>query len=310
MVHVWPNNKRFAFTIIDDTDGATTDNIKPVYDLLVSLEIKATKTVWVYPPKDMFKGQCLLDEDYMNFILWLRDKGFEIAFHGAGSGNYTRKEVLDSLEVFNDIIGYYPKIHINHGYNPDSMYWGKKRFTLPFGILYKSFTSRDKTYHGDEELSDYFWGDACKEKIKYIRNRVFSGIDTIKYDRYMPYIEKKKEKYSNLWFSASNGNNVNTFCDITCKKNIDHLSDVGGCCILYTHFAYGFVDESGRLSGRFVENMKYLAGKNGWFASVGEVLDYIHANRRRNAHIPMAANLKLDAIWLMERMYRKLFMSE
>jgi hypothetical protein len=50
----WPENKDFAFTIIDDTDNATLDNIKPIYDFLLSKNIKTTKTVWIYEPRDNF----------------------------------------------------------------------------------------------------------------------------------------------------------------------------------------------------------------------------------------------------------------
>ena len=54
----WPSNKKFAFTIVDDTDNATVENIKPVYDLLHKLSICSTKTIWVYPPRDSDnKGQ-------------------------------------------------------------------------------------------------------------------------------------------------------------------------------------------------------------------------------------------------------------
>ena len=36
----WPNGKQFAFTIIDDTDKSTVENIKPVYDYLYSHGLK------------------------------------------------------------------------------------------------------------------------------------------------------------------------------------------------------------------------------------------------------------------------------
>jgi hypothetical protein len=52
----WPLNKDFAFTIIDDTDNSTVQNIKPIYDFLYSKEILTTKTVWVFEPKDNFSG--------------------------------------------------------------------------------------------------------------------------------------------------------------------------------------------------------------------------------------------------------------
>ncbi len=35
----FPENKKFAFSIFDDTDGATVDNVRPIYDLLTELKI-------------------------------------------------------------------------------------------------------------------------------------------------------------------------------------------------------------------------------------------------------------------------------
>lgn len=52
----WPNNKKFAFTIIDDTDNGTVENTKPVYDFLYKKGIITTKTVWVYPGNVRFFG--------------------------------------------------------------------------------------------------------------------------------------------------------------------------------------------------------------------------------------------------------------
>jgi hypothetical protein len=34
-----PNNKKFAFTILDDTDLSTVENVSPVYRLLAELRI-------------------------------------------------------------------------------------------------------------------------------------------------------------------------------------------------------------------------------------------------------------------------------
>ena len=45
----FPGNKRFAFTIIDDTDDGTVANLTPVYRLLEELGMGATKTVWPMP---------------------------------------------------------------------------------------------------------------------------------------------------------------------------------------------------------------------------------------------------------------------
>ena len=39
---LWPDNKKFAFTIFDDTDRANLENIKIVYDFLNKLGFKTT----------------------------------------------------------------------------------------------------------------------------------------------------------------------------------------------------------------------------------------------------------------------------
>jgi hypothetical protein len=42
----FPNNKKFAFTILDDTDLSTAENVGPVYRLLAELGMRTTKSVW------------------------------------------------------------------------------------------------------------------------------------------------------------------------------------------------------------------------------------------------------------------------
>ena len=40
----FPNGKRFAFTILDDTDVATLANVRPIYRLLEEVGMRTTKT--------------------------------------------------------------------------------------------------------------------------------------------------------------------------------------------------------------------------------------------------------------------------
>ena len=42
----FPDGRQFAFTIIDDTDVATVENVAPMYALLERLGMRTTKTVW------------------------------------------------------------------------------------------------------------------------------------------------------------------------------------------------------------------------------------------------------------------------
>ena len=179
----WPDRKKFAFSIIDDTDNATIENITPVYNLLDSLNLRTTKTVWVYPPRDSFKGTSISDgEEYLNFIKSLIGKGFDIELHGVGSGSFQRDEIVKGIEKFKELLGRYPQIHINHSQNPDNLFWGYKRFVFPLRWIIKLLFSSHKIFKGDDEKSKHFWGDIAKKHIKYIRNHVFNEINTQHYD--------------------------------------------------------------------------------------------------------------------------------
>lgn len=307
----WPENKKFAFTIIDDTDKATIEKIRPVYNYLYKSGLITTKTVWALPSRDELGGESLADNNYKKFIKDIANKGFEIGFHGAGSGNFTRKEVLYAVDKIKETVGYYPKIHINHAWNEDNLYFGSKRFTFPLNSLYplikKIMKEKNIVSLGDEKDSDYFWGDFAKRNIKYIRNMVFSDLNTISYDKYMPYKEKCKEEYSNYWFSSSDGYDCKTFINLLSHKNIDKLEIENGCAIVYTHFAYGFVNENGELNEEYKKCIDYLSSKNGWFVPASEILDYINSNRKKDIYLNSIQSLWLDIKWFNERITRKIF---
>lgn len=309
-MNIWPENKKFAFTIVDDTDKVTVENVKPVYDYLYKSGILTTKTVWGLPSKDEFGGQSISDNNYKEFIKSISNKGFEIAFHGAGSGDFTRREVLESLDKIKDTVGYYPNLHANHALNSDNLYWGSKRFAFPLNHIYtlirRILKRKNIISLGDKVDSDCFWGDFSKKNIKYIRNRVFSNLNTLKYDKFMPYREKSKELYSNYWFSSSDAYNYENFIKLLSCENIDRLEYERGCAIVYTHFAYGFVNENGELNEEFKKCIDYLSSKSGWFVPASELLDYINNTRKKDIYISKFQNLYLDSIWLKERIVRKI----
>ncbi|MBR3300867.1 MAG: hypothetical protein IKI68_05210 [Clostridia bacterium] len=296
----WKNNCDFAFTIVDDTDFATVENVKPVYDYLYEKGIITTKTVWVYPSNDdKYTGDCLKDNDYAEFIKDLSDKGYEIAFHNAGSGGFKRKETVCALEDFKSILGQYPKMFINHSNNIENIYWGYERFSGIIKYIYKLKKSHVAS-EGTRENSDYFWGDICKERFRFIRNRTFNGINTLKEDKRLVYRETGKEKYSNYWFSSSDAMRVTSFNNLLTKENIDKLEREKGCCILYTHFAYDFVDENGNLDDGFKAAIDYLASKNAWFAPASEILD--HVLRDREYKPSKFYEFMMDIKWFFERL--------
>jgi hypothetical protein len=305
---LWPDGKKFAFTIIDDTDNATVSNVGPVYALLSNLGLKTTKTVWCYPSRSQFSAQCLEDSLYLSFIKDLYAKGFEIASHGVGCGSFTREEIIRGIELFKDLLGFYPTMHINHSHNPDNIYWGSERYGPLLQNLIGTLYGKKRMFYGHDPDSEYFWGDVCKKHIRYIRNRVFMGANTLGYDPLMPYKEKKKDFYTNYWFSSSDGHTVEEFTQLLSKRNVDSLIERAGACIVYTHFSSGFVDKQGHVNQRFKERLEYLASQGGWFVPASEVLDYLKEQKNNtNEYVSQEYLFKQDLIWLLERVYKKIF---
>ena len=277
----FPGGARFGFSIFDDADNATVANSAPVYRLLAAHGIRTTKSVWVYPSRGAYGGESLLDQNYRDWVLELKAQGFEIGLHNVGDGAFSRQEILAGLDVFRDIIGSYPRTHSNHVSNPDCIYWWDRRFEWPFTLLYRAayrviygpLASRA----GHDPSSVHFWGDACKEHISYVRNLTFNGINTQADDPRMPYRVRSKEAYSNLWFSSSDAQSIAEMRDLLSERNIDALEASGGSCIIYTHFASGFVDVNGRVDPVFERQIAYLASRPGWFVPVSTLLDHLAA---------------------------------
>lgn len=295
----WPDGHDFAFTVIDDTDCATVKNVKPVYDYLYEHKIITTKTCWVYPPKNtVYTGQSLQDKEYLDFLTDIKGKGFEIAFHNAGSGGFNREETLSALSEYKEKLGEYPKLHINHSNNIENMYWGTARFHAPVSWIYR-LTGKRAEYFGHNPKSEYFWGDFFKENIKFVRNRTFLETNTLKADPRLVYRETGKERYSNYWFSSSDGMRLNAFLKLLTKEKVDRLINEKGCCIAYTHFAYEFVDENGNLSEDFKRVIDYISSKNGWFVPATQLLEYV---LKDNDYPPSKLyEAKMDIKWLMQR---------
>lgn len=270
----------FFFTIIDDTDDSTLENTKPIYDLLYLNNIFITKTVWVYPPRDKYsKGDSLQRPEYLSFVKDLQEKGFEIGIHNVGSGDYKSDEILKGIEEFKNKLGEYPKIHVNHSYNKDSVYGGFKRFNWPNNIIIKKlYKQYSNGFLGDELNSDYFWGDKHKEIIRFSRNHEFEGINTFKYDPCMPYIDPIRSRYANYWYSATFAPNQWVYNKIVTKDNIDKLDKENGVCILFTHL--GYFAKDGVVDKGFVKSLDMLKSNvNGVYRPVSHVLNKIAEKR-------------------------------
>lgn len=273
----WPDGKRFAFTVIDDPDGNTEQARKFVYPLLADLGFRTTKAVWPIGPlrERNSDGETCADKEFREDAQRLQEKGFEIAYHNAAPHSCTRAEIVESLEAFRRYFGADPVVMANH-YNADAIYWGQARLTGSLRrSLYNAMTrgqNRDR-FRGQVEGDPHFWGDICSSRIRYCRNLVFRDVNTLRACPYMPYADPERP-FVNEWFCASEGAEGPAFIDMVREENQDRLEAEGGLCIMYTHFGKGFVSDD-KLNARFVELMKRLSVKNGWFVPVQSVLEYL-----------------------------------
>ena len=103
----WPDGKSFAFTVFDDTDHATLENVRPVYELLAGLGMRTTKSVWALRSSGTapIGGETAEDPEYRAWTLDLQAAGFEIASHGARDETSTRAQVVDALDRFREVYG-------------------------------------------------------------------------------------------------------------------------------------------------------------------------------------------------------------
>lgn len=298
----FPDNKQFAFTIFDDTDLSTIENIGPIYRLLEDVGMLTTKSVWPLATAEDGKlgGASLQDRKYLDFVLALKNAGFEIALHNVRNTCSVREDVESGLEEFRRLIGNYPRIHTNHSYNRENVYWGSARFSR-IAPLYRSLTRfRHDEFEGHLEDSKYFWGDLCRKRIDYVRNFVFREINLDRINPSMPYHDEQKP-FVNLWFSSSDAPDCPSFCELLKEANQDRLEEEHGICIMYTHLACGFVND-GFVNPRVEFLLRRLTGKRGWFVPVSTLLDFLR-QQRQTGSISRSEIVRMEQQWLFDRVF-------
>ena len=300
----FPENKSFAFTMFDDTDNSTIENVGPVYRLLNELGMRSTKSVWALPnvPGAKFNGSNLRDPDYLRWVLSLQEEGFEIALHNVRNSDSPRDVVERGLIEFERSIGSRPHIHANHSSNRENIYWGSARLSNNACRAFYNVATRYRntdTFQGHVRSSEYFWGDICKESVTYVRNFVLDEINLDRVNPTMPYYNPA-QPFVNLWFSSCDGHDVNSFCKSLSEENQDKLEADGGVCIMYTHFASGF--SNGIVDRRFETLMRRLSDKRGWFVPVSTLLDFLGSKRADNTISP-AELAALERRWLLYKLH-------
>jgi hypothetical protein len=295
----WPDGKAFAFSIVDDTDGATLQDVPAVYALLADLGFRTTKSIWTLRGGDR-DGLACDDPRYCAWAEGLQEEGFEVALHNVASRTSPRPRTIEGIERFRAIFGAYPSVHVNHGVCRENIYWGSGRVSGRNRVLYDVLSrhSHFKVFEGHVEDSPLFWGDVCHDTVKYVRNFVHGDINTRRYCPEMPYHDPQRP-YVRYWFASTEGPNVEKFVEKLCDANLDRLVAERGTCIMYTHFAAGFAPH-GELDPRFVRVMRRLSSLNGWFVPVTTLLDHLLA---ANGHheITDAERSRLERRWLVHK---------
>ena len=109
----WPDGKQFAFSVFDDTDLSAPGNFEGVYELLGSLGMRTTKSVWAATGPDLQQrsahGSTCDDADYLRTVLRLQQSGFEIAYHNSYYEGLPRARIEEEARAITDRIASLPE---------------------------------------------------------------------------------------------------------------------------------------------------------------------------------------------------------
>ena len=233
----WPEGKTFAFSVFDDTDLATRENVAPVYDLLGGLGLRTTKSVWAVrgDGEPSIGGATCEDPGYRGRTLDCRRQYRLLARTGGSPRRCSRRTVMRSLDRFRQIYGHDPVVLANHADCLDSIYWGDARLDGASRVAYNLMTRlRNRgLFRGHREGDPLFWGDMCRARVRYVRNFTYADIDTLAACPVMPYHDPNRP-YVNAWFASSEGRErrrrLFTRCD---QKGTDRLEATG--CLHHVH---------------------------------------------------------------------------
>jgi hypothetical protein len=259
---IWPVYPyKAGLCITDDTDAATFEQVKVVYDFLSSRHFLTTKTVWPFMPSDKcgipptpvstLRGITLQDRRYLEYCKELRSKGYEICLHGASAGNNPRESTKMAFEFLRKEIGH-SDTFICHSKNADNIYWNDKITSLfPFKYLLRVISKCECS--GEISTSPYFWGDLCHDNINQIRLYRTRCINTLRKNPSMPY-HSPNRPFVNGWFSATK----RSLSDCAQKEELEKLVEENGLTVLY-QYLHRYGSPNGHdLNKRFVNAVESL----------------------------------------------------
>ena len=300
---LWPDGKRFAFSIFDDPDSQTRDAGVAVYEFLADLGLRTTKGVWPNAPhrQPSDHGETCGNSSYVDWVLSLQARGFEVGYHNATSHTSDREHTASALDTFARLFGHYPVTMSNHYYCHEGIYFTEDRLTGAHRLAYRALTlcRRRNMSFGHREGHPLFWGDLCRRHVRYVRNFTYADVNTLSVCPFMPYHDPARP-YVNFWFASTEAPNLRVFLQRVTDAALDRLEERGGACILYVHFGHGYAP-GGQLDETFRRRMERLSRKAGWFVPVGQLLDHL---RSRNGahHIEARQRARLEQRWLLQKL--------
>ncbi len=293
---------------MDDTDDATLANVAPVYRLLEELGLRTTKTVWPVPCPEgspNFAGAATLeDAGYLEFVRGLQARGFEIASHGATMESSRRERTVAGLERFREAFGHWPRVHANHSYNRENLYWGLDRLDAPpVKAMYRLLHWRSAVpYEGHVEGSPYWWGDLAATRLDYVRNLSFAEVSLERINPTLPYHDPARPLVR-WWFSAADAEDGGALARLLTPRALDRLEADAGVCIVATHLGKGFA-RNGSVVPAVERALRDVARRPGWFVPVGELLDFLRAGRSSD-RLPAAEWRRMQWRWLRDLLFRQ-----
>jgi hypothetical protein len=302
-----PHDRDFIFTIFDDTDVATLEYIRPIYDFLLDAGLRTTKSVWPLPcdePSDYAGSHTLADEPYAVYLRGLQAQGVEMAFHGATMCSSRRQDTAAALWRFREVFGRYPRCYAPHSRNRENLYWGRDRLTIPFLRKIYDLLSDEPRDHYQGHLTDspYFWGDWARRNLDYIRNFTCQATDMRRVFPRLCY-STARQSWVRAWFVSADADNVNAFNHLLRPENQERLQRDQGICIISTHFGKGFLVD-GELHPTTRALLERLSRRNGWFAPVSDVLDFITGGETPPP-APFISRLRMELAWLRHSARRR-----
>ena len=267
---------------------------------------EANKFLYKNTPSDRLfyeaRAVPLEEKSEQDFYKKLASKGHEIGLHSASNLTDTREDTQRAFEYFRDVFGYYPKIYIEHrdadnkecvqnkGSHPESNYyivdilnrygpwvWIISPSALPYEGRGNYFNILDSSSLIFSDTALQYWG-VLREFLKTGNFDLYNGelyLTMIKGGT--PFDTYALKKYGIIKAFRRTGRaeqaNGEGFLKWYSKDNIDKLEKEGGIALVYTHMNSKWLDMKAReMRVEIKERLKYIASKDVWLASAGEIL--------------------------------------